>query len=186
MSPLPRLLIKMESPKPLFPIPQPAILPVTPEKEAQQREAVIAEAMRFLRTPYRQLGDRVGSGVDCAMLLVRAWVDGGVFLPFDPRPYPPEWHLHQSEERYLAWMEALAVEVPEPKRGDVVIIHFGKCFSHGGICLGGNLIIHSFVKEGICTLADLDSNDLRMVGSKLRERKFFDIWARLRQTESPN
>ena len=38
------------------------------------------------------------------MLLVRVFVDTGLCPPFDPRPYPVDWHLHRSEERYLGFI----------------------------------------------------------------------------------
>jgi len=154
------------------------VLPVTSEQEAVQREAVVAAALRFVRTPYRQLGDRVGVGVDCAMLLVRAWVDGGVFEPFDPRPYPPEWHLHKSEERYLGWLQTLAIEVQVPQRGDIAVYRFGRCFSHGAIVLGDGYLVHAFAPSRVCRR--VEAHDAALAGRPVR---YFDVWGRLRQME---
>lgn len=101
--------------------------------EQEQREAVVAEARRWLRTPYHHAADVLGAGCDCGMLIVRAFVDSGLLQPFDPRPYPRDWHLHRDEERYLGFVTERAGEVPAPMPGDVVVFRHGRSFSHGGI-----------------------------------------------------
>ena len=69
------------------------------------RARVVAEARRWIGTPYQHLGDVHGVGVDCAMLLIRIFTDTGLIQPMDPRPYSHQWHLHRSEERYLGWLD---------------------------------------------------------------------------------
>ena len=173
----------MDSPPPLMPIPLPACLPLTPAREAELRAAVIAQARSWIGTPYHQQADVPGAGIDCAMLLVRAWVDAGIFQPFDPRPYPPNWHLHRSEERYLAWMQALAREVDAPQPGDVVIWRFGRCFSHGGIIVNAQMhVAHALADQRKCTLTELDDAFLRFdrATGTPRPRKFFDVFAAIR------
>lgn len=97
------------------------------------RAAVVAAARAWIGTPYHHCADIKGVGVDCAMLLVRVFCDLGLVAPFDPRPYAWDWHLHRSEERYLAALleRAHAVDAPEP--GDIVLFHIGRTYSHGGI-----------------------------------------------------
>jgi hypothetical protein len=121
------------------------------------------------------------------MLLVRAWVDAGVLAPFDPRPYPPTWYMHHSEERYLAWMQTVAVEVPMPRPGDVVLWRFGLCFSHCGILIddAGNLV-HAWADTGQCDRSNIETARLKYLGRghgrTMRPRKFFDVFARIRQS----
>jgi hypothetical protein len=67
------------------------------------------------------------------MLIVRVFVDTGLCAPFDPRPYPPDWHLHRGEERYLGFVFDRCHEVETPRPGDVAVYRFGRCYSHGGI-----------------------------------------------------
>ena len=72
--------------------------------ETEDRAAFVREAMTWLGTPFRDQGDVKGTNgaVDCAMLLVRSAQACGLIEPaFDPRPYPPQWHLHRDEERFL-------------------------------------------------------------------------------------
>lgn len=154
----------------------PAIQPVyIPGDEAEQRAAVVREARSWIMTPYRQLGARRGVGVDCAMLLVRAWVDAGVFEEFDPRPYPPDWHLHRSEERYLAWMQTLGTEVESPQPGDIVVYKFGRCYSHSGIVSRPGMLVHSYARLDYCLETGLRDGDLNH-----RPTKFFDLWEKHR------
>jgi len=203
VKPIPKITsTSIPSPLPHAPIPKGAVVgPLSPEREKLQRQMVILEALKWVGTPYRSNQDVLGAGIDCAMLLVRAWVDAGVFEPFDPRPYPSEWHLHHSEERYLAWLIEFAVEVPEElaQPGDIIVYRFGRCFSHGGIILDAQHIIHAFIREEQCNVIERFNTELlymqeapqtppRVEGPKQptrlllpdRPRKCFDVWAKLR------
>lgn len=116
---------------------------------------ILAEARSWLDTPYHHAGDIKGVGVDCAMLLVRVFVDTGLVPPFDPRPYPPDWHLHRSAERFLGWIEQFSDPVTEPLPGDVALFKFGRCVSHGGIVESPLVIIHADLRAGVrrCEIA---------------------------------
>src|SRR6202161_3252947 len=72
-----------------------------PSSEAAQRAAVVAEARSWIGTKYHNCADIKGVGVDCGMLLARVFANVGLIPFVDPRPYPPDWHLHRDEERYL-------------------------------------------------------------------------------------
>ena|ERR1700735_3870925 len=114
-----------------------------------QRKAVVAEALSWIGTPYRNGADLKGIGTDCGMLLVRVFVDTFVTRPFDPRPYPSQWHLHQYAERYLGWIETFGVRVKgpdegrEPLPGDVVMFKYGKCYAHGAIVTEWPVVVHA-------------------------------------------
>ncbi len=147
-----------------------------------QRLRVCEEARSWVGTPYRQLGCVKGpqGAVDCSMLLVGCFVGAGILAPFDPRPYPPEWHLHRSEERYLAWMDLLARRTTTPQAGDVMVIRFGRCYSHAAIVMPEpDTVVHAYIRDGLCTYAR---------GSEVvlddRPHLFFDIWAALRERET--
>lgn len=183
-----------DSPAPFMPIPTPACLPLTAERELELRAALVAEALTWRATPYLQLADIKGprGAVDCSMLLVRCWVDTGVLAPFDPRPYPPSWHMHHDDERYLRWMEAVAVEVERPRPGDVVLLRFGLCFSHGGIMVDESRVIHALEPLGKVSVTDLREAFLLMERPNgttrrswaKRPRKFFDVFAGIRRWEA--
>ena len=109
----------------------------TDRGNASERPRVVAEARRWIGTPYHPAADVLGAGVDCGMLIVRVFVDTGLVPPFDPRPYPPDWHLHRSEERYLGFVFDRCHEVPvaDAAPGDVIVFRYGRCHAHGGIVI---------------------------------------------------
>lgn len=163
----------MNSP-PAFRVPfQEGILPFSLQSELEQRDRVIGEAKSWVGTPYRQQGAQKGVAVDCSMLLVRCFVDAGILEEFDPRPYPPDWYLHKSEERYLHWMDTVGVETDNPKPGDIILFKFGRCFSHSGIISRPGYIIHAFAKLRVCVETELKFGIFHD-----RPIKYYTIWGR--------
>ncbi len=184
-----------ESPIPITLVPTQkalALMQGEAEAEAEARALVVAEALTWDQTPYRQQGYEKGpnGAVDCSMLLVAAYVGSGLVEEFDPRPYPPTWYLHHSEERYLAWMQTLAIEVQTAQPGDIALFKFGRCFSHSGIFTHKpNQIVHAAAITGKCTLGDLSDPELRYFdrrGTQLRPMKIFDVWAHIKQIANGN
>jgi len=145
--------------------------------EADQRGAVVAEARKWLGTPYHNCADVRGAGVDCGMLIVRVFVDTGLCEPFDPRPYPPDWHLHRGEERYLGFVFDRCAEVPAPRRGDVAVFKIGRCYSHGGIVTGDAplTIVHAY-QRARCVIEDVVARD-KFLADVRREPRFFSYWS---------
>lgn len=137
-----------------------------------QREAVVAEARTWLRTPYHHQGRLKGVGVDCAMLLCDVYHAVGLIPHLDPRPYPPDWHLHRSTERYLGWVEQYAGSVEAPQPGDIALWRFGRCFAHGAIVEAWPLVIHAVMRERICTRTDALINPYL----SRREVRFYSLW----------
>ena len=74
--------------------PTPVCAAIDAARETELRAAVVAEARKWEGARYIQQAGVRYEAVDCAMLLVRCWVDAGIFQPFDPRPYEPNWHLN--------------------------------------------------------------------------------------------
>jgi cell wall-associated NlpC family hydrolase len=114
-----------------------------------ERQAVVAEARSWLRTPYHHMGRVKGGGVDCATLLAEVYARAGVAPALEIPFYPPDWHLHRNAERYLEFILGHAQEIAGlPAPGDVALWRFGKCFSHGGIVVDWPLIIHAYSGKG--------------------------------------
>jgi len=110
------------------------------------------------------------------MLLVRVFVDTGLVAAFDPRPYPPQWHLHQRAERYMDWVKRWAQEVAapperEPLPGDIVLFHYGHCYAHGGVVVEWPVVVHAMGPNPVCQQNVLANTMLR----RLR-KKFFSVW----------
>jgi hypothetical protein len=166
--------------------------------ELIERASVVAEARRWIGTPYRHGSDVRKGGVDCIMLLVRVYSDLGLVKVKDPRPYAPDWFLHRSEEIYIAGLEQYAHEVALPGPGDIVVWRYGRTFSHGGIvtswetgarpsapfgaagCAAGSdrcsrqMVVHAYGKARI-----VEESDVSMPGplnDPERPRRFFSLW----------
>lgn len=131
---------------------------------------MLDEARGWLGTPYHHQGRLKGVGVDCAMILCEVYHAAGLIPQVDPRPYPPDWHLHRDEERYLGWLYAYGQPTDAPRPGDVGLWHFGRCFSHGGIMVSDVEVIHAYLRQGV-VLSRIDAPPL--VG---RAVKFFTLW----------
>jgi len=144
--------------------------------ELKQRAAIVAEARRWIGTPYHHAADIRGAGVDCGMLIVRVFVDTGLCAPFDPRPYTPDWHLHRNEERYLGFVFERCHEVEEPQPGDVITFRYGRCYSHGGIVTQARPLtfVHAY-RPARCVLEEelVHNHEL---SSPHRRHRFFSYW----------
>lgn len=146
--------------------------------ESVQRALVVAEARKWTGTPYHPAADVLGAGVDCGMLIVRAFVDCGLASPFDPRPYPQDWHLHRSEERYLGFVGDRCSLVTDPQPGDVAVFLYGRCYSHGAIITAASplTMIHAFQPAHRVVEEELSRNSA--LDNPKRKMLFYSFWAR--------
>ncbi len=144
---------------------------------SRQRDRVIAEARKWIGTPYHCQADVLGAGVDCGMLIVRVFVDAGLCAPFDPRPYSDDWFLHRSEERYLGFVLDRCREVQVARPGDVTVFRYGRCYSHGGIVTVAEpmTIVHAYQPAGRVIEELVDANS--MLSEPRRRPRFFSYWA---------
>lgn len=125
-------------------------------------ERVVAEALSWIGTPFHHAADVKGprGGVDCAMLVMRVFVDTGVLQPFDPRPYPSYFYMHSSEPKYLDWVEKFGSKVDEPEPGDLALFQFGKAISHGGIMIGEDKMVHAYELAGRVEASEISRSPL--------------------------
>ncbi len=113
---------------------------------SSSRNAVIAEAIDWIGTPYHHRQAVKGRGIDCAMSLIEWFSAAGVIKRFDPGEYSASWFLHRDEERFLAGVERYAVRLPEgvePLPADIALYRFGRCIAHGALILDDTFIIHA-------------------------------------------
>lgn len=114
------------------------------EQERREREAVVAEAKSWLRTPYHPMAKVKGQGVDCGQFLIAVFENVGLIPPTDTGFYVPDWHFHRDDERYLGFVEKFAAAFPGPPLpGDIVLYKFGRVVSHGAIVIEWPQIIHA-------------------------------------------
>jgi cell wall-associated NlpC family hydrolase len=140
----------------------------------KQRSFIIAAARSWLGTPYHHRAALRGAGADCAMFPLAIYRECGLIpATYQPPEYSSQWHLHRSEELYLAEVQKFASESSEePRPADFVVFKFGRTFSHGAIVIEWPLVIHSYIPHGV-TLADA-MRDGQLVG---RARKVFGVCA---------
>jgi len=111
-----------------------------------ERQAIISEAASWVGTPYHHAGRVKGAGVDCLTLLACVFENAGMIPPVDIPHYPPDWHMHRSQELYLGGLLEYCAEVegpPEP--ADIALWKFGRCYSHGAIVIAWPLILHAYI-----------------------------------------
>ncbi|MBE7190376.1 hypothetical protein [Jatrophihabitans endophyticus] len=134
---------------------------------------VVAAARAWLGTPFHHAADIPGVGVDCGMLLVRVYCDLGLWAPFDPRPYAPDWHLHRDEERYVGLLLARCAEVDTVGPGDILALRYGRAWSHAGIVtrLAPLTIVHAFAPAR-CVLEDEIGRHRELAAPERRPRAF--------------
>jgi cell wall-associated NlpC family hydrolase len=111
----------------------------------------VAEAKTWLNTPYHHMGRIKGVGVDCGQFLIAVFENIGYLQKGEMQPgyYPPDWHLHRDEERYLGWVKSRCREVNDHQPGDIALFRFGRCVSHGGIVLLWPRIVHAYLDYGV-------------------------------------
>lgn len=134
------------------------------------RQAVIREAHSWLRTPYHHRGKLKHVGVDCGMFPICVYSAAGLMPDFVPAEYPPDWHLHRDEERYLSIVADFAVETDRLDPGNFLVYKWGRCFAHGAVIVGWPHVIHAVIGDGV-SLARADQNPFLD-----RERKLFTLW----------
>lgn len=121
--------------------------------QAEQRAAIVREALSWLKTPYHHHGRIKGVGVDCLMLLAEVFERVGFVAHVEPGHYPHDWHLHRDEERYAAGLASYVRRLPEgelPRPGDIGLWRFGRTFSHGGIVVADDTqILHAYLGHGV-------------------------------------
>jgi cell wall-associated NlpC family hydrolase len=146
---------------------------------AAQRAAVLAEARTWIGTPYHHMGRVKGAGVDCATLLMEVFARAGVIAPATVDFYPPDWHLHRSVERYLGELLKYGREIEgAPQPADVLVVKFGRVFSHGAIVVQWPVVIHAMLQHPVSYADALREAHFTDPKGGLRPMRFFAVEAR--------
>ena len=140
--------------------------------EAAMREAIVAEARAWERTPYHHHARIKGAGVDCAQLPAAIYEAVGLIPHIEPQ-YSQDWMFHQDAEAYLEWVLPYAREVSreEVLPGDLAVFRFGRTYSHSVIITGLPLGLHASVSARCVIPVDIDA-DAELSWRKCR---FFSI-----------
>ncbi len=153
-----------------------AVLEPRAEQEQLERAAVIAEARSWLGTPWRHQANIKGQAVDCAMSLIEWFHRPGVIEWFDPRPYPRSWFVHQDEERFLNTIvehfHCGEIAPADARPGDLILYKIGRCYAHGTLVVGPQLVIHAFAKNGQVIYTETFDTELSS-----RKPRAFNPWS---------
>lgn len=126
-----------------------------------KREAVIAEALTWLETPFHHEARVKGAGVDCANLLIAVYAAAGVIPSIDLGHYPADWHLHRGEKLFLQILMQYADPVDTPEPGDIAMFTYGHQEAHGSIVIDWpKTIIHAWADIRKVCLSDASSGPL--------------------------
>lgn len=122
------------------------------------RDQIVAEARRWIGTPYHLGAELRGIGCDCATLILGVWRACGIVTDEHLGLYSHDWFHHTSDQRYMLGIMRHATKVAESvchravkaEPGCVVLT---KCvgserFNHGGIVTVWPKVIHA-VAEGV-------------------------------------
>lgn len=138
-----------------------------------KRAEVVAQAMRWLGTPYHHHARVLGAGVDCAQLPAAVFHDAGIIPEIHPE-YASQWMKHRDEEAYLSWITDYAHEIPRETLGpgDLVVWKFGRTFSHSAIVVDVPTIIHAMARDRAVVLGDMERDEYLTS----RDSKFFSVF----------
>ena len=100
------------------------------------REQVLAEAHSWNQTPFRDSARIKGVGVDCGQFIIAVFEACGLLKKNIETPrYNLQFMLNRGEEWYVETLLTYADEITasEAKPADVVVLKWGRCYSHGAI-----------------------------------------------------
>lgn len=113
------------------------------------RQNVATAALLWVGTPYHHHARVRGVGVDCVHLLCAVYEACGLVSPVDPGPYAVDWHMHRNRELYLEGLQLYGVETGAPQAGDVALFKFGRTYSHGGVMVSRDEVVHAYMGRGV-------------------------------------
>lgn len=125
--------------------------------DEMQRLAVVAEARRWIGTPYRHQASLRGAGADCLGLVRGIWRATVGPEPEAPPPYSADWSEASGEERLLAAAMRHLVPIPLADAGPGDVLLFRMCPSapakHLAVLVSGGVeggrIIHAYSGHGV-------------------------------------
>jgi NlpC/P60 family putative phage cell wall peptidase len=112
------------------------------------REAVVAEALTWIGTPFHDRAGVKGAGVDCIHFLIRVYAAVGLIEDFDPPVYSAQWFQHRDEPLFLTGLQRYAHQVQMAQPGDIAMFSFGRHAAHGAIVLDHYTMIHAYKPAG--------------------------------------
>lgn len=119
--------------------------------ETEVRAAIIAEAARWIGTPFHHRQRCHGRGVDCVNLLIAVYAAVGVAPQIETPWYPHDWHMHKDDEMLVETLKLYARPVSAGMSGDIAVYGYGRSISHAAIIEDAANVIHAYKPaERVC------------------------------------
>ena len=116
--------------------------------DATTAQAVVAEALSWLGTPYRHQASRKGVGCDCLGLVRGVWRALYGAEPQQPGPYAPDWAEAGGPDRLLDAARTWCREKPitDMAPGDLLVFRWraGMAAKHAGILIAPQKFVHAY------------------------------------------
>lgn len=138
----------------------------------EERKRVIEVAKGWQGTPYHSAALIKGIGADCITIIIGIFEEADVFGGYRPPEYPPDWHMHRNDERYIDEVLKHCQEISEEEiqSADMVLFKFGRSYSHGALITDWPNVFHAYINQ---TARFEDISKAR--GLLVRPRKFFRL-----------
>lgn len=121
------------------------------------RDAIVAEARRWLGTPYAHQASCLGAGCDCLGLVRGVWRRLYGPEPEAPGPYAPDWALASRRETLVEAASRHLLPVPGLvfAPGDVLLFRWRARLpaSHCAIATGPDTMIHAHDGAAVAEVA---------------------------------
>jgi NlpC/P60 family putative phage cell wall peptidase len=118
------------------------------------RSAIVAEARRWISTPYRHQASLLDVGTDCLGLVRGVWRAVVGPEPEKPPPYTPDWAETRGGDVLMEAARRWLVEIPVggARAGDVLLFRMamGAPAKHAAIMSGRSTIIHAYWGRSVC------------------------------------
>lgn len=128
-----------------------------PEEDRTIADAVVAEALTWLGTPYRHQGSRRGIGCDCLGLVRGVWAAVYGDEPERPGAYAPDWAEAGGGEPLLDAARRHCVEKPIEMlaAGDLLLFRWRPALpaKHIGIAVSDTSFIHAYQGNAVVVSA---------------------------------
>lgn len=116
------------------------------------REAVVAEALDWIGTPFHDAAGVKGVGTDCLHFVKCVYARTGLIPDFVIPPYKPQWFLNQDEPLFLNGLAKYAHQVDVAQPGDIAMFNFGRHAAHSAIVVDDITLVHAYQPVGCVTL----------------------------------
>lgn len=121
------------------------------EDDMRQRQMIVAEAKKWIGTPYRHQASRIGTGCDCLGLVRGIWRSFFGIEPEQPPPYSPDWAETGGGDPMMDAARRHLIATTDCLPGTVILFRWraGLPAKHMGIAAGPDSFIHAYERLAV-------------------------------------